>query len=73
MNKKAQVGRVFVAWIVVALMGAFFLTFFWETLNQRLFIPIARWLRFKKDDTERVEKKVEEILGENVKTKNKAK
>jgi hypothetical protein len=66
MNKKGQVGRVFIAWIIVALGIAFFSTFFWETLNQRIFIPIARWVRFKKDDTEKVSEEVEKILGEDV-------
>jgi len=63
MNKKAQTGRIFIAWVVVALGVAFFLTFFWELLNQRIFIPIAKFLRFKKDDTEEVSEEVEKILG----------
>jgi hypothetical protein len=73
MNKKAQLGRIFFAFILVAFGIAVFFTFFWETLNQRLFIPMAKWLRFKKDDTKKVEKEVTKILGEEDAKKTKGK
>lgn len=73
MNKKAQTGRIFIAWVVVALGFAFFLTFFLELLNQRIFIPIAKFLRFKKDDTEKVSEEVDKILGGNSEDKTKGK
>lgn len=71
MNKKGQLGRVLFAWIIIAFGSAFAVMFCWNTLNQRIFIPIAKWLRFKKDDTERVEKEVKEILGEDDNKKKK--
>lgn len=65
MNKKGQVGRVFLALFLISFGVALFVMAFWGTFNQRVFIPIARWLKFKVDDTEKVQEKVDEILGED--------
>jgi len=69
--------RILFAFFLGSLFIAFLGSFMWNTLNQRLFIPLARWLRFKIDDTKKVQKEVDKIMGgdddakkEKPKTKN---
>lgn len=57
--------RIFLVYLVASFFISIVIVLFWGTLNQRIFIPMARWLRFKRDDTKMVNEKVSDILKED--------
>lgn len=65
--------RVLLLFFIIAFFGSITLILLDYLLGHRLLVPIAKMLKFKQDDVEKTEEKVNEIFGNKKDEKSKSK